>query len=274
MSTDPMKRLPVTSTPLAFYRYQPKTTEANMSWSATLVLGHALGADRHMWDRVVPLLPNELQVVLWEQPGHGGSDLLEDPALGAFATADALAAGLDELGIDRFHLAGLSLGGTVALAFTQKYPKLPESLTMFSSGAVLLPSSMWTDRAKSVKDSGLEPLADGTMERWFSPEFRESSGIDEVERTRATFVGTNPDGYAQCCQIIANTDLRPGVPQVQVRTQLIVGENDPGMTPDQALELAQNLPDGSVKVIEHVRHLSAVEVPEDVATHLRRIAGS
>jgi pimeloyl-ACP methyl ester carboxylesterase len=80
----------------------------------TMVLLHPLGADRHAWDRVVPLLVPEREVITVDLPGFGESTPLQgdcDPR----ALAVAVAAWLESVGIERPHVVGNSLGGWVAL---------------------------------------------------------------------------------------------------------------------------------------------------------------
>jgi pimeloyl-ACP methyl ester carboxylesterase len=75
-----------------------------------LVLLHALGTDRHMWDPVVEILAAEREVYAVDMPGFGLS-----PATSPAAPADLAAAIHAGLGLDRPHVAGNSLGGWVAL---------------------------------------------------------------------------------------------------------------------------------------------------------------
>jgi pimeloyl-ACP methyl ester carboxylesterase len=97
-----------------------------------LVLLHALGTDRHMWDPVIDRLAGERDVIALDMPGFGESatmaegarDGLDPARLGAIADggpvtpadlAAAIHAHLVALGLDRPHVAGNSLGGWVAL---------------------------------------------------------------------------------------------------------------------------------------------------------------
>ncbi|MEA2390475.1 MAG: hypothetical protein QOK31_584 [Solirubrobacteraceae bacterium] len=83
---------------------------------APLLLLHPLGADRHVWAPVLDRLAAERDVVAVDLPGFGASPPLPR---GATATPEALAAAVAglaaELGLDRPHVAGNSLGGWVAL---------------------------------------------------------------------------------------------------------------------------------------------------------------
>ena len=64
-----MKRLATPSSPLALYAANRAAEHLTFGeGEAPLVLGHALGSSREMWDEVLPLLREELPVILWEQP--------------------------------------------------------------------------------------------------------------------------------------------------------------------------------------------------------------
>src|SRR4051794_1964269 len=83
---------------------------------APLVLLHGIGMSRAVWEPVLPALAERFDVVTVDLPGFGGSaplppDVEPHPA----ALASAVAEFLDDLGIERPHVAGNSLGGWVGL---------------------------------------------------------------------------------------------------------------------------------------------------------------
>lgn len=82
-----------------------------------LVLLHPLGADRRVWDPVLPLLVRSRDVITLDLPGFGSSPPLAGVAPGPVQLARAVARLLAELQLDggRAHVAGCSLGGWVAL---------------------------------------------------------------------------------------------------------------------------------------------------------------
>ena len=77
-----------------------------------LVLVHGLGSCKEMWRPVVPLLAREREVIAVDLPGFGASPPGPETVEGL---ADAVAGFADELGLERPHVAGNSLGGGVAL---------------------------------------------------------------------------------------------------------------------------------------------------------------
>jgi pimeloyl-ACP methyl ester carboxylesterase len=81
-----------------------------------LLLIHPLGGELVVWEPVLGLLAAERDAIAVDMPGFGGSPAFANgPPPTPHALAASLAAFLDELGIERAHLAGNSLGGWVAL---------------------------------------------------------------------------------------------------------------------------------------------------------------
>ncbi len=85
-----------------------------------LVLLHPLGADRHVWEPVVPALSARRTVIAADLPGFGRSPPLRGATPTPAALAEAVADGLAQLDLERdgdgrVHVAGNSLGGWIAL---------------------------------------------------------------------------------------------------------------------------------------------------------------
>jgi pimeloyl-ACP methyl ester carboxylesterase len=103
------RALPAASTPLAYDR---------SGVGDPLVLLHPLGADRHVWDPVLPLLHPHRDVLNVDLPGFGDSPALDRGIVPRPRELAGVVIGLlADLGLDggRAHLAGNSLGGWVAL---------------------------------------------------------------------------------------------------------------------------------------------------------------
>ena len=82
--------------------------------------------------------PARFRTLMVDQPGFGRSD--KPPVTGNYFTfaADALAGLLDELGIERVHLVGNSLGGGTAVRFALGYPERAGRLVLMGPGGLSL----------------------------------------------------------------------------------------------------------------------------------------
>jgi pimeloyl-ACP methyl ester carboxylesterase len=97
----------------------------------TLVLLHGLGHRRQGWNAVLDLLTPHNDVITVDLPGHGESPPLRlDGRSPVQAMADETAALFSQLGLERPHVAGNSLGGTLALALAVQHRAA--SVTAFS----------------------------------------------------------------------------------------------------------------------------------------------
>lgn len=136
-----------------------------------IVLVHGITEDRHLWDRVVPLLANDHRCVLLDLRGHGESPLAEDQS--ALAMAEDVgevvrAAGIDEPPI----LVGHSLGGFVVTAYATQAPtrgvinvdqplRVGDFARQLQPAADLLRGPEWRDVVREVFSSlGIEQLSE------------------------------------------------------------------------------------------------------------------
>lgn len=99
-----------------------------------LVLLHGGLSDSRMWRRQLDELSDEFKVVAWDAPGCGRSaDPPETFRLPDFA--DCLAVFIEEIGLVKPHILGLSFGAGLALEFYHRYPTIPRSLILASAYA-------------------------------------------------------------------------------------------------------------------------------------------
>ena len=106
-----------------------------------VVMLHGGGPGASAWSNFGPNLPvfaERFRTLLVDQPGFGQS--ARPPVTGSYFTfsADALAALLTELGIERVHLIGNSLGGGTAVRFALNYPERAGRLVLMGPGGLSL----------------------------------------------------------------------------------------------------------------------------------------
>jgi 3-oxoadipate enol-lactonase len=112
-------------------------------------------------------------------------------------------------------------------------------------------------------------VVEATIERWFTPEFPERSP-ETVERIRRTFLTTPPEGYAGCCEALANFDMRGKLGAIEAPTLVIAGEDDPVGTPERAAATGEEIDRSRVVVLPNARHLAAVEQADAVTQELEQ----
>ena len=229
-----------------------------------VVLSHALGSSSETWEEVAAPLQTRYRVVRPDTRGHGRSPAPPGPYTIADLAADQLAL-LDELGIARASFVGLSMGGAVCMLLGATAPERVDRLVLCSTAEKFGDPDGWRERAATVRSEGTEALADIAMERWFTPEFTLQEP-DRVARTRGIFVVTDDEGYAACCDAIAEWDFTERLGEITAPTMVVGGQRDPTVAPDRSRALAAAIPGAALALIPGAAHLTAVSHPQELAT--------
>jgi 3-oxoadipate enol-lactonase len=222
-----------------------------------LLLGPSLGSTGAMWAPQVPVLSRHLRVVRFDHRGHGRSPVPPGPYTVEDLGRDVLDL-MDHLGIARAHYAGLSLGGMVGMWLAAHAPERIDRLALLCTAAYLPPAQGWRDRAAAVRAGGVAAVADAVLARWFTPEF------PDPQAYRPMLLATPPEGYAACCEAIAELDLRPGLPTIGAPTLVIAGEQDPATPPELGRQIASAIPRARFVTVPEAAHLANVEQPETI----------
>ena len=229
-----------------------------------VVLSNSMGADLRMWDGVVAALEEHFRVVRYDTRGHGQSPGAPGP-YSMDDLADDYLALLDNLGVEKAHLVGLSLGGMMGIRLAARDPERVDRLVLLCTAAFLDVGPAYTERAAQVRAEGTASVAEGVVSRWFTPDHLEQHP-DVREQHVAMCAATSAEGYAGSCEAIAAMDLRPDLAQVTAPTLAIAGADDPATPPSYLREFADGVVDGRLVVVPDAAHLAATQQPEAVAS--------
>lgn len=225
---------------------------------------HALSSDAGIWaEQVPPLLADGWRVLRLDMRGHGGSD----PVPGDYTMselADDVALVLDFLGFEKVHFVGLSIGGMIGQTFAIEHGHRLLSLMLCGTSPTNLPGGMalWTPRFEAINEAGsVEPLADATMERWFTDAFK-ARRPDRWKQVRSIVANTTPAGYLGGAAAIINFDVLSKLPSVIAPTFVVWGSDDPGTPPPGNRKIAALIPGARSYEIANARHVPNVEYPD------------
>lgn len=204
-----------------------------------VVLAHSLGSSHAMWERQVAAFAREWRVLRYDTRGHGATAVTPGPYTMERLGRDVLGL-LDALGVGQAHFCGLSMGGATGLWLAAHAPERFGRFVLCDTAPWLGPPQTMLDRAATVRRAGLGGLADATMERWFTPEFRRAEP-DAVAAIRAAFLATPPEGYAACCEALAGYDERGSLPRITRPVLVVAGTHDPSPPVATAREYAARI---------------------------------
>lgn len=179
---------------------------------------------------------------------------------------DAIAARCLAVAPDRFALAGLSMGGYIALAMMRLAPERIDRLALLDTNALADSEERKSQRdilALRALSGGLPAISDELYPGYVHPARLEDRSLRQAYRDMMQETG--PDAYARQLKAIAGrADQRHLLPKITQPTLVMVGAEDTATPPSQAREMAALLPGARLEIIADCGHLSTLEKPDTV----------
>jgi pimeloyl-ACP methyl ester carboxylesterase len=236
-----------------------------------LVMVHGAPADSRTWQWMLPDLARDHTVIAWDAPGFGQSSEIDDSwRAGEFA--DALAAFIAVLGLERPHVVGHSFGTMVALSLFHRHPGAAASLVLiggYAGWAGSLPPEEVARRLEMFL--GMADLGDAFEPKSYPGLFTELIPADR-EPMLATMMreNTRAPTIRAAGRVGAETDLRPVLPTVDIPTLVLHGEADARSPLANAEMLHAAISTSQLAVLPNLGHACVVEDPGACAMEIRR----
>ncbi|HKS00517.1 MAG TPA: alpha/beta fold hydrolase [Arthrobacter sp.] len=239
-----------------------------------LVVGPSLGTSSVLWTQAGSLLGNDFDVVAWDLPGHGVSPAAAE-TFSVADLADAVVELVDSIAPgEKFHYAGVSLGGATGLQLGIKHGDRLKSLSVQCSGAKIGTPEGWLARAETVRNQGTPVMIQGSAERWFAPGFMDREP-EVSSRLLHSLRDADRFSYAFCCEALAGFDIRDQLGSITVPTQVVAGALDDVAPPSMADEVVAGITAGggtaSAATLGGVAHLAPAEAPAHTAELMRSL---
>jgi pimeloyl-ACP methyl ester carboxylesterase len=239
---------------------------------APLLFIHEFAGDHRSWEPQVRFFSGGYRCITYAARGYPPSDVPRDEAAysQAQAVADAIAV-LDGLGVDRAHVAGLSMGGFTALHLVLRHPARVISAVVAGAGYGAQP-----ERAEAFRAECLATAAAFEAEGAQRVAARYAAGPARVQ-----FQNKNPRGWAEFAAALGEHSalgaaltmrgvqaarpslyhLRDELAQVRTPVLLAVGDEDEGCL-EPALMLKRNIPSSGLAILPRTGHTANLEEPD------------
>ena len=234
--------------------------------STPVVLLHAFPLNSNMWEPQIEALSDRFRFIVPDLQGFGGSDAPDDAAAYTMDSyADQVAAVLDEIGLDKVVLAGLSMGGYIAFAFLRRHRDRVSALVLADTKAEADPPEGIEKRTKQqgmVRDEGTAGLIEALAGALLG-EATTQKKPDVVERVKELMAQNGPAGFIGALEAMkGRPDSSGELTQINVPTLVIVGEHDGVTPPEAARKIHEHVGGSRLVVIPEAGHLSNLEAPE------------
>lgn len=238
-----------------------------------LVLLHCLGQSWRFWDVLAPLA-DRFELVAYSLPGHADTPL---PAgqYGQEETTAQLKALLERAGIARAHLAGISMGGSLAQHFAGTHPEMVDRLILCDCTPRYNEESRanWPVRAGIARAQGVVALIPMLMGVFFTPGSLAEDGPN-VRHVREVFEACSGEAYALACEWLAVVDAREQAKRITAPTLIMLGSEERAAFKEAAAWMQAHIP-GAQGVVEVpvAGHASVRERPEFAVAQFRAFLG-
>ena len=267
----------------------PKVTANNITMNydrqgtgEPLILIPYLAADNACYAFQVPEYAKHFTCISLDLRGTGESEKTR----GAYTTeglSDDVAAFMDATGITKAHVAGLSLGGAVALWLAAKWPHKVQSLSLHSSWAktdhfVKTVVESWQIVAKAV---GVQEMIIRAIFPWcLTPELYAEK--PEYIESLAAFVRSRPPqevtDFVQQSNAVLTHDVEAQLGQISAPTQITFGRHDQITSARLAERLTAGIRGSELVIFEGCAHAAlyenVVEFNQKTLAFLQRHAGA
>lgn len=238
-----------------------------------LAFSHGLLMDGSMWDPQIEALRDRYRCISWDERGHGRTES-DGESFTYWDSARDLLALLDELGVARATLIGMSQGGYLTQRAAVERPELVEALVFVASQA----------RPEDPEKAG---LYEALLDAWE----RDGLGPELAATVAAIVLDPDWDGSAAWIEkwqaldraglrytvepLFGREDFTARLADLDFPALVIWGERDAAISAERARELADGLPRGSLKAIAGGAHGVNLTHPAEVNEALEAfLAGS
>ena len=242
----------------------------------SVVLLHPFPANHELWMPLAQAVTSKYKLILPDLRGHGDSETGDGPATMQKHAADIMRV-LDDAGVGRAPMAGVSIGGYTLFELWRQDRSRIAALALFNTKATADTPEARAARLQSASDvleRGTEPFFESMVPKLIGKTTREARP-DLVEAARrmmrkmsAADVAAVQTGMAE------RPDSMATIKTINVPTLIVTGDEDTLTGVSEAELMRQNISGSQLKVIPRAGHYSIWEQPEEAGRVLRQFLDS
>lgn len=240
-----------------------------------MLLLHGFSANKDTWIQFAAELPDHYRLIVPDLAGHGDTPAPKGEDYNLIRQAERLNQLMANININKFHIAGNSMGGAISAIYASLYPQQISSLTLIDAAGVDAPNQ---SEYMAALEAGNNPLI-ATDEASF--EYRMDFVMSKAPllpwplrpalmRKTLARQQLNKEIFEDLLATrkqLENSDFEARLSKtVTMPTLIIWGEEDRVLDVSAVEAFKQKIPHAQVKIYEGIGHLPMVEIPEETAT--------
>jgi pimeloyl-ACP methyl ester carboxylesterase len=261
------------------------TDEGNRS-GRTLIFVHGFSASVHAWRPWIERLRDTYRLIAIDLPGHGLTEAPGDYRASLDSSAELVGKLADHAGVERFVLAGNSMGGAVSLVFAMRHPERLD-------GLVLVDAAGWPgeEGEKRGGPPGMfamfnNPVGRGII-KWFDPRMFAAGGLKSAYLDETLVTQELIDRYGELALAPGHRDIlltqnsrsealasAANFAKIPVPTLVMSGEQDELIPVEDSRAIAAAIPGAKLVTYPGVGHVPMEQTPDQSADDLKAFLGA
>ena len=236
-----------------------------------VLLVHGFGGDKDNWTRFSRYLSDRYRVIAPDLPGFGESVPHPDWDYSLPEQIRRVNDFVDALDLERFHVAGNSMGGHLVALYALEYPARVLSTGLFNNGGIEAPNDSDVRRAWANGENPLIVESEADFDRlidlaahkkpfipWPAKSVMARRAIDHAKSNQQVFESLVTDGYVP---------LEPVLGGLKTPVLILWGEYDRVLDVSSVDVMRPLLPQAEIVIMQDTGHLPMVERPAESAAH-------
>jgi 3-oxoadipate enol-lactonase len=241
-----------------------------------IIFIHGFPLNKSMWNSQVEAVKDNYRVIAYDIRGHGNSELgAIDFSIDLFV--QDLLLFMDALKIEKSILCGLSMGGYIALNAIENYPERFSALILSDTNCTADTSEGKENRMiaiESIKENGVEKLADGLIPKLFATESLEKNS-KEISFVRKMIEKTEIQSLNKSLHALAERkETCSKLTEIKVPVLILVGKEDKITPPEAAETMHEKIKNSSLYIISLAGHLSNMENSDEFNSQVKKFIDS
>lgn len=235
-----------------------------------LVFVHAYTCNASLWDGMIARFAPSYRCLALDLPGHGQSEPNNKAADMGFLAQSVIAV-LDDVGVERTHMCGLSIGGMIGQHLGLSHADRMHSLVLACTTGRLPPeaAAMWDTRLEAITMRGLWAQIHETMERWYGDGLIDGFGPADLDPIARMIGSTTVAGALSCGLAVKAHDMLDRLGDVSLPTLVIGADRDLSFPAEHSNALAAAIPGAQMVMLENAGHMAPVQVPDAFEAAMR-----
>ncbi|TDG05969.1 alpha/beta fold hydrolase [Paraburkholderia guartelaensis] len=227
-----------------------------------IVLLHSLGTSSALWDDILPALTAKYRVVAIDARGHG--DSTKRSAWNADAVASDVVAVTRAIGLDRFGLVGISMGGLTAIRVAAKLGRRVAVMVLSSAYASV--SGAAVERRLAAAEGMLKKLPMHLFARMYVEQtLHRNTAYPKRERLAQQIAAVASTDYLEILRAISTDDVSSLLCDIEVPTLVLNAELDGSVPRAVSAQLTQGIQGAEERTLRAAAHLACVDSPDEYA---------